>query len=423
MELAEKLEFLSFLKACPTSMHTVHFLETELRGLGYEELDEAAYWELEFGKNYFVKRSGALFAFKLPLATLSKLLIHLSHTDSPGLKIKNQPKKSSFDTETIGVEIYGSPLLYTWAGRALVPAGSIQTFNGKTLSSHLVQLDDMSSFLAPLAIHLDRDVNQKGVVFNKQTELSPIFSLNRSFQEELNSRYKEEIVSFDLFLVPAHIGDLSGLDQTFLSAYRLDNLTSVYASLKALTESKTSKDTLHMALFFDHEEIGSATAEGAYSVFFEDLLKRILLVLEEDQEAYFQLKKNAFAISCDVAHGLHPNFSSKYDTENPPLLGKGVVIKHSAMKKYATSASSIGKLYLLSRGKHLFQHYYNNGEIPSGSTVGPIFSQRTGIDTIDVGIPILGMHSLHEVMAISDLNQLTQLLLNSYTYFSGIERL
>lgn len=404
-----KEEFVQFIEQCPTPFHTTAWLKEHFIKKGFSILNESEDWELKFNHSYIIEKNGAFIAFKTPSKKLEKAIFLLSHTDSPGFKIKNQPQKKQQDLEVIGVEVYGAPLFYTWANQTLIPAGVIHTKEGHEVKTHLVKLDNLSSMICPLAIHLDREVNQKGIVFNKQTDLNPLFSDHLSFKKSLEKELNQSILGYDLFLVPKNPTESFGYQEEFLAAYRVDNLSHVFASYLALIKSASSHHCLQMAVFFDHEEIGSNTAEGAHSVFFDDVLKRISYQLTKNFETLFKLKAKSFALSLDVAHAVHPHHSIKHDLESAPMIGKGPVIKFSAGKKYATSAKLASYLELNKKDLSL-QHFYPHGEIGSGSTVGPIFSSLTGIQTLDMGIAILGMHAMKEVMKMSDLENLEKIL-------------
>lgn len=414
MKRKSQENFIEFIKNCPTSFHTSSYIAQSLKKNGFIPLEESKTLDLEKSKGYYLKKNGALIAFRLPKEQVEGAIFHLSHTDSPGFKIKNQPQKLANKMEVIGLEIYGAPLLYTWAGQSLHPAGVVYTQDHGVLHSHLVELKNCKAMIPPLAIHLDRDVNQKGAVFNKQNGINPIFSLDESFLSYLKNQFSEEIIDFDLFLIPSQIEEIFGAKNEFLAAYRVDNLSSAFASLEAFIQTSSSKNHLQIAFFFDHEEIGSKTLEGAESNFFFDSFQRICKKILKDEEEYYKIKANSFALSIDVAHGVHPHHGEKHDLEAAPYIGKGPVIKFSAGKKYASTAHLAAKLKIIAKDCPL-QNFYPHGEIGSGSTVGPIFSARSGIETLDIGIPVIGMHAMKEIMCFEDLDQLIHLLKETYS--------
>ena len=409
----DKKSFIEFIKQSPTPFHTVENLSLLFKEHHFNELDEQAAWEISLGKSYFVRKHGAMIAFKLPENQPEKALFHLSHTDSPCFKIKNQPQKPQSGFEVVGLEIYGAPLLYTWANQTLHPAGVVYTKGKNVPHANLCAFQDLKMMIAPLAIHLDREVNTKGVVFDKQSGLNPIFSFETPFQKALEKKFKQEILGYDLFLVPSSSVELFGEGDNFIAAHRIDNLSSVYASALALIKSKNSSNEIQVAVFFDHEEIGSNTNEGAESKFFDDSLERICLKIFGDLESYYRTKASSLAISIDVAHGVHPHYPNKLDLEAAPYLGKGPVIKFSASKKYATTAKSAALIHMI-KEKVPLQQFYPHGEVGCGSTVGPTFSSKLGIETIDLGIPMLGMHAMKEIIAFTDLENLYKLLKQTF---------
>lgn len=414
MKRKSQENFIEFIKNSPTALHASSHIADVLKKSGFIQLEESASWHLEKSLGYFIQKNGAILAFRLPKEEAEGAIFHLTHTDSPGFKIKNQPQKQANKLEVLGLEVYGAPLIYTWAGQALHPAGAVYTQNNDKLHTHLVELKEYKTMIAPLAIHLDRDVNQKGAIFNKQTGINPICSLDEPFLDYLKNHFSEKIIGFDLFLVPSHIDEVFGSKNEFLAAHRVDNLSSAFAALEALIHSSASRNNVQVAFFFDHEEIGSRTLEGAESSFFTDTFQRLCKKIAKDEESYYKIKAKSFALSIDVAHAVHPHHGEKHDLEAPPYIGKGPVIKFSAGKKYATTSYLAAKLKMIAKDLPL-QNFYPHGEIGSGSTVGPVFSAKHGIETIDIGIPIIGMHALKEIMCFEDLFHLITLLKETYS--------
>ncbi len=406
-------DFLDFIRCSPTSLHACIEIKNRLIKSHFQVLDESKPFELEPQSGYFIESDGALFAFKTPKKDLKSLRAQLSHTDSPGLKVKHQKQKKQADLEIVGVEIYGSPLLYTWVDQILFPAGTVYTSKEGSIQEHLVELRDFHLIIPPLAIHLNKEAGQKGVFFDRQFELNPLFDSKTPFLQKLEEKLGASVLSSDLFLVPLSLHE-PALFNEWLASYRIDNLSSVYASLLALMESSFSDHTLQIALFFDHEEIGSRTNMGADSLYFVQTLRRITQALSKQPDYFDLIRKQSFAFSVDVAHALHPHHPTKHDQEAPPILGKGPAIKFSAGKKYASTAKLAAFVHQIKEDQPV-QHFYPHGEIGSGSTVGPFFSAATGIETLDIGMPILGMHALKEIMALDDLFYLKNLLKNMYT--------
>lgn len=407
------LDFQNFLKKAPTSWHAVQEISERLSQAGFAPLNMRDPWQLQPGSKYFVPQGGSCIAFILPDKKIQKLSLLATHTDSPALKLKPKPFFSVENMTLCGVETYGSPLLSSWLNRDLAIAGRIvvKTSSGKR-EEKLVFLREMRLAIAQLAIHLDRDVNEKGLVLNKQDHLYPIIGLDRqnlSLEMLLKKHFSfEKLLSFDLFLVPVEEPKTLGIDQELLASYRLDNLTSVHAALQALLAQKDKEPSLlKMAYFADHEEIGSQSKAGASSSFLPDVIARLDLSTEE----WIRLKEHSLIVSIDMAHGLNPNYAHRYEPQHQPLLGKGVVIKHHAGQRYASDALSVAPI--VEACDHLkipYQHFVCRSDLPCGSTIGPMLAEKLGIATVDIGASQLSMHSIREVIAKKDYEELSLLL-------------
>lgn len=411
-------DFIRFLNSSPTSWHASRHIADRLAEADFIPLSEEEEWVLEKGKAYFVVRdSAALSAFRLPTHAPERAVILASHLDSPSLKLKPICDLSQYRATQFSTEAYGSPLLHTWLDRDLALAGRVMVKGEKGLiESHLVFLDDYPMIIPSLALHLDRSVADKGLILNKQDHLKPIATISADKTpltlETLLKKHLsfQELLSFDLFLAPLEEASLLGLGGELLASARLDNLTSAFACLFAMTKAKQSH-ALQMAVFWDHEEIGSNTYLGAESFFVNQVLERICLHEKINREGYFRLKSRSYCISADAAHGYHPNFSDRFDPQNAPYLGDGVVLKTNAMQRYATSASTAAPLIHLSQKKKIkLQKFASRSDISSGSTVGSIMAAVAGIPTVDIGVASWAMHSIRETIALSDELDLCHLL-------------
>lgn len=407
---------LNFLDNSPTSWHATKNLAELLSSKGFEKLEETEKWNLEKGHKYFVIRGGSLAAFILPTKKITQAHILASHTDSPALKLKPFSLFTSHNYLQLATEVYGAPLLTSWLNRDLKIAGRVivKTKEGKW-EERLVNLDEILVSIPQLAVHLDREVNEKGLLLNKQEHLNALVGLHKSIHlEELLLPHLDckSIVSSDLFLVPAEKGRLLGIDKEMISSYRLDNLLSAHAMISSLTAEKPLlAETVSMAYFFDHEEIGSTSREGASSSFASDILNRLAHAFSLSVEDYAILRAKSLAISLDVAHALHPSYESKHDPRNTPFFGKGIVFKTNANHKYASDATSTCKLLSICKKHELpYQFYAARGDIPCGSTVGPLLAEKLGIPTVDIGSTLLSMHSIREIGSIRDYLDLTALL-------------
>jgi len=414
-------DFKAFLDSSPTSWHAVEQLGNRFAMQDFSPLSENEKWQLEPGKNYFFTRGGALCAFSLPESTPNRALIVTSHTDSPSLKIKPKPTFHKENMALLGVEVYGSPLINSWLNRDLGIAGRIVITNGNDEpEERLVFVDDAPLFIPQLAIHLDKDVNEKGLILNKQEHLCPVLGLEKTSDNPLAALEKllrrhlsfHSLLSFDLFLAPLEQARFMGCEGEMLASSRLDNLAGVHASATALAGcTRSSENCLRIALFLDNEEIGSHTKEGAGSPLLSDVLKRIALALKIDEEEQILIKNNSLCVSVDMAHALNPNFMQKYDPNHQPLLGKGIVLKHNADHKYATNARSSAVIVSACHELNLsLQNFVSRADMPCGSTVGPIIAHTEGINTVDIGCPQLSMHSIREVMACQDYLDMSRLL-------------
>lgn len=416
------MPLLDFVKQSPTAWHAVEAIRQRLLSEGFHELDEADLWQLKHGQRYFTVRNGSsLCAFIMPSKKIQSCSIIAAHTDSPALKLKPNAEYSKGNMTMVGVELYGSPLLSSWLNRDLGIAGRIAYLdeNGMIQES-LVRIDEAPLVIPQLAIHLDRMVNDNGLVLNKQEHLSALAAVNQQGVEPyLEHLVKEQCPSakqlliHDLFLYPLEEPSFVGADRQLLAGYRLDNLCSVYAGLEALLSlpEKASSDNLAMAVFWDHEEIGSTSAQGAASPFLPHLLERISLSMGNTREAYLCLLRNSLCISVDVAHAWHPNYPDKHDLRHQPQLNCGVVLKFNAQQRYASDSRSASRVAAACRKLKLpLQNFAARNDIPSGSTIGPITAALTGITTVDIGIPQLSMHSSRELIGCQDQQQMTHLL-------------
>lgn len=409
-------EFRHFLDHSPTPWHTVKELARLLVSKGATCLQEKEKWKLEAGKRYFVQRNGSLCAFTLPKKLPHKIVLLGSHTDSPCLKIHPQPDLNSHSLYFLGTEIYGGPLLNSWLNRDLIIAGRIllATKEG-SLEERLISLEKTPFFIPQIPAHLDPDLSSKGLCIDKQTQFRPLLGLNHeeafSFSCFLKKSLKlEQLLSYELFLVPLERSCLLGISQEMLASYRLDNLSSAHACIKAFIDSPLTS-FLQIAGFWDGEEIGSSIAEGASSTFLDDILIRIKNFYSLSEEDFLCIKSQSICISVDVAHGYNPLFPDKFDKNHLLIPGQGIALKYHASKKYSTDLKTAGVIQQACQKASLkYQMFVNRNDSRSGSTIGPILATKLGIPTVDIGCPIYSMHSIREVMAIQDQIDIYQLL-------------
>lgn len=409
--------FIQFLNRSPTVYHAAHEIVTHLKQAGFTPLSEADKWKLEWGKSYFLVRQGTLVAaFRMPKNALHAVTLLASHIDSPALKLKPQAELHSQGMGQLGTEVYGAPLLHSWLDRDLAIAGRVTGLNAKGQGkSELVYLEEAPVIIPQLALHLDRSIQEKGILVHKQDHLKAIFTIHskeKALEEALKKHHSlSQVLSADLFLVPLEKASFVGFEKDLIASYRLDNLTAAYASLEAILEAQPQADTLQMAIFWDHEEIGSMSSVGADSLFASQLLERIASLSKLDSEDLHRLKSRSLCLSGDLAHGYHPNYADKYDLPNAPFLGKGVILKFNANQKYATSSLSAAPLVHLANTHQIpLQRFASRSDIPSGSTVGSIMAANLGIATLDLGIAGWAMHSAREVVSTHDMLSFCRLL-------------
>ncbi len=412
-------EFLNLLHESPTAWHVVNYSKNALLKAGFTELDEAKEWKLEKGKGYFLARDGSsLCAFMTPLDEITKVHLIASHTDSPGFKLKPNPEFRRENMTLFATEIYGSPLLTSWFNRDLGIAGRVFFADkNKNISQALINVDKQPVSIPQLAIHLDREANEKGPTMNKQEHFSALaavdFDPQKSYlisllQEALQVPF-EYILSHDLFLYPLEQARLLG--NNLIAGYRLDSLASVHAGLSALKTSEPHKNHLNLAIFWNNEEIGSTTAQGAQSPFLSNILERIMIALKLSREHYLRLLPQSLCLSVDLAHAVNPNYMEKHDARHMPYLNRGPVIKYNAQQRYASDAhSSASIIHLCETNSIPYQFFSSRNDMPSGTTIGPINASQTGIPTVDIGSPQLSMHACRELISAQDHQEMCKLL-------------
>jgi aspartyl aminopeptidase len=413
--------FLSFLENSPTSWHAVEVISKALLKANFIELNENETWTVHPGGKYFVTRNGSsICAFITPIHSPKKAIILGAHTDSPALKLKPNCEYRIQNYVMWGVEIYGGPLLNSWLNRDLGLAGRIVYRNEKsTLSTQLVCIKDHPVIIPQLAIHLDREVNDKGLCLNRQDHLSAIAALSTNLTDDyhyLNELLKKEcphkILGADLFLFPLQQPGLGGHEQQLISSYRLDNLASTHSCLEALLNShEPAPHTIKMAVIWDNEEIGSNTSQGAASPFLNDTLERMGTHLQLKPEEMYQLRANSLCVAVDLAHAVHPNYPTKHEPHHQPRLDGGIVIKFNASQRYATDAISGAAIANLCELYGIpYQKFVNRTDMHCGTTIGPLNASRTGIRTVDIGCPQLSMHSTREMISCKDQEAMNSLL-------------
>lgn len=411
----------TFIDESPTSFHAVANLEKLLDARGFLKLSESKRWKLEVGGEYYVNRNGSsLIAFTIPKEKPSGFHMAAAHSDSPCFKIKESPEIAANDCYLkLNVEKYGGMILSTWLDRPLSIAGRIIVKDGEDLRSCLVNLDRDTAIIPNLAIHMNRDMN-KGVEYNPQTDMQPIIgeaSCKGQFLKQIAKEAgvkEKEILGSDLYLYNRDKCRLIGADDAFIAGPRLDDLECAYAGMAALAD-RMSENYINLCAVFDNEEVGSGTKQGAGSTFLRDVLERISGALDIDGEKYRCLLADSFLISADNAHALHPNNPGKADETNRPVVNGGIVIKYHGSQKYATDAYSAAVMKdLCNRSGVPFQSYANRADIIGGSTLGNIAMSQVSVNTVDIGLPQLAMHSALETAGAKDIDYLIEALRTFY---------
>lgn len=416
--------FFDFVSNATSPYHVVQTSIDFLKEKGFTELDFTTNWSLTPNTAYYTKPYGTtLFAFRTPenITTDSIFRICASHTDHPGFRIKPNPDIQEKGYWKLNVETYGGVILNTWLDRPLSIAGKVSLKSNTVFYPDCRLMDSKRPLLTipNLAIHMNRSINS-GVELNKQTDMLPLFSVfepkmqPESFVQFLANELQvsaEDILDFDLYIYNTENGCTFGLNQTLCSCPRLDNLTSVYSSLAGITSCTGTENDFQIALLYDNEEIGSRTKQGADSAITQILLEKISSSFGITKENCQNMLLKSFMVSADVAHALHPNHPEKNDVTNFVRLDGGVAIKMSANQKYATDTETIAVLQQLCVSNDIpFQKFVNRSDIPGGSTLGTITSSWLPMQTVDIGVPILAMHSARETASIRDILSLQRLI-------------
>jgi aspartyl aminopeptidase len=411
---------ISYLDASPTPYHAAAESARILREAGFVSLEEHDRWSLEPGLRAYTTRGGtSLIAFICGEKTPAEggFLAIGAHTDSPNLRIKPSPDVNRYGYRQLGVEAYGGVLLSTWLDRDLSLAGRVNVARGRELPRGvLVDLGRPLLRIPNLAIHLNRNVNSDGLVLNAQSHLAPIFglaseepeSLRDLLVDELAARgtptRPEDIVSWDLSLYDVQGATVSGASSEFIHSARLDNLASCFAATHALSRAPQQCAATRVIALYDHEEVGSRSAQGAYSPFLRQVLERIAQASEAaDPEDFVRAIARSFLISADMAHAIHPNYADRHEPNHAPVLGGGPVLKSNVNQAYATDGESAARFSALCRDVEVpLQHFVVRSDLPCGSTIGPISAAQIGLRTVDIGNPMLSMHSIRELACTTD---------------------
>lgn len=421
----------AFIQASPTPFHAVASMAAQLEGAGFTRLDESAAWHLQpQGKYYVTRNQSSLIAFRLDAGTLLEQGWRMAgaHTDSPCLRVKPVPELLRNGYFQLGVEVYGGALLNPWFDRDLALAGRVTWLDRAGRQGNcLVDFKRPIAIIPSLAIHLDREVNQKRSI-NAQQDLPPLVlqcgageqvDFKALLLEQINHEHPQlgvaSILEFELSLYDVNPPQPVGLREEFIAAARLDNLASCFLGLRALLDCSGSNNLLVCS---DHEEVGSNSASGAAGPFLQDVLRRIADKLPGGAsiETFVRMLQRSMFASVDNAHGIHPNFADKHDSKHGPLLNAGPVIKFNTNQRYATnSESSAFFRRVCAEAGVPVQSFVMRSDMACGSTIGPIVATDLGVSTIDIGIPTFAMHSIRELCGSKDTQYMATALTRFYS--------
>jgi aspartyl aminopeptidase len=421
-------DLLAFIDRSPSPYHAVREAVLRLAAVGFRELSEAEPWSLSPGdKGCVVRGGGSLLAFQIGSETPASAGFQVigAHTDSPNLRLKPQADLRAHGYQQLGVEVYGGALLHSWLDRDLTLAGRVVLAGPGGPRSELVDFARPLLRIPSLAIHLQRELRSEGLKLNEQLHLAPIVGLDgvpelrELLATELRTRGQasaraEDVLAFDLMTSDAQPAAVGGARGEFVFAPRLDNLASCHAAVTALARASASAlpAFTRVVVLYDHEEVGSRSAEGAAGNLLAGGLERLAAAVGGGEpQGLARALARSFLISADMAHAVHPNWADKHEAAHRPVLGRGPVIKRNANASYASDAATAARFTALCADCGIEpQHYVVRSDLPCGSTIGPISAARVGLPCVDVGSPMLAMHASRETAASADVEPMIRVL-------------
>ena len=411
MALEHVQELFDFIQQSPSCFHVIENVKKQLTEQGFEELCENKNWQIKEGGKYFVTRNlSSVIAFKVPTKDFKSFHIIASHSDSPTFKIKDHPEQMVKGKYVqLNTERYGGMIYSTWFDRPLSIAGRALVKTETGVATKLLNIDRDLLVIPNLAVHMDRTVND-GMKYNPQVNLLPLYgdaaskdTFNKLVAEACGTA-EENIISTDLFLYNRTAPTVWGAHNEYMSCAKLDDLECAFSSLKAFLKGENS-ESVSVCAIFDNEEVGSSTKQGANSTFMYDILQRINENMGRTEEQYHTAVASSFMLSADNAHALHPNHPAISDPTNPVYLNEGIVIKHNANQKYTTDAVSSAIFQKMCEDKNVpYQHFVNRSDVAGGSTLGNIANTHVSLNTVDIGMAQLAMHSSYETAGVLDLD-------------------
>lgn len=403
-------ELLQFLDHSPNAFYAVANMQKELEDAGFARLYEGCPWTLSEGHGYYVTRNdSAIIAFRIPEGEYQGFQIMASHCDSPVFKIKTNAEIVVDNSYVkLNVEKYGGMLCAPWLDRPLSVAGRVIVQTEEGIATKLVNVDRDLLIIPNVAIHMNRQVND-GYAFNAQVDMLPLFCEQGEEKNQFMQLIADEagvqvedILDTDLFLYDRMKGTTLGLHGEFIASGRLDDLQCAFASLKGFLAAEL-KRSIAVHCVYDNEEVGSGTKQGAASTFLKDTLQRISRAMGRSEEQYLMSIASSFMVSADNAHAVHPNHAEKADPTNRPYMNRGIVIKYSANQKYTTDGVSGAVMRAICKKAEVpYQTFTNRSDMLGGSTLGNISQAQVALNTVDVGLPQLAMHSPYETAGARD---------------------
>lgn len=403
-------ELLQFLDHSPNAFYAVANMQKELEDAGFTRLYEGCPWTLSGGHGYYVTRNdSAIIAFRIPEGEYQGFQIMASHCDSPVFKIKTNAEIVVDNSYVkLNVEKYGGMLCAPWLDRPLSVAGRVIVQTEEGIATKLVNVDRDLLIIPNVAIHMNRQVND-GYAFNAQVDMLPLFCEQGEEKNQFMQLIADEagvqvedILDTDLFLYDRMKGTTLGLHGEFIASGRLDDLQCAFASLKGFLAAEL-KQSIAVHCVYDNEEVGSGTKQGAASTFLKDTLQRISRAMGRSEEQYLMSIASSFMVSADNAHAVHPNHAEKADPTNRPYMNRGIVIKYSANQKYTTDGVSGAVMRAICKKAEVpCQTFTNRSDMLGGSTLGNISQAQVALNTVDVGLPQLAMHSPYETAGARD---------------------
>lgn len=403
--------FMDFAKKSPTAFHAVDTISKMLEEHGFVRLEESRDFEMISGGKYYVTRNlSSIIAFKVPEKGAKSFMIAASHGDSPTFKLKDSYELSTLGKYTrLNVERYGGMIMSSWFDRPLSVAGRVIVEIDGALETRLVDVGRDIAVIPNVCIHFNRQIND-GYKYNPQVDMLPLIgnaNASGALKREIAKSAEvspDNIVSSDLFLYDRTPPTLVGMSEEYVCSPRIDNLGCAFGTFEGFVASEMPCDTITVCAMFDNEETGSRSKQGAASTFLYDVLSRIVGGLGISDEGYHRMLANSLMVSADNGHAKHPNHPELSDTQNSPYMNEGVVIKYNANQQYTTDAVSAAIFQkICSRAGVPTQKFANRSDLPGGSTLGNISNTQVSLNTVDIGLAQLAMHSAYETAGTADI--------------------